>query len=111
MTNAGISNLAAAPSARDGSAAAAPAQSAAHGEFVRLRDYLASQILGQDRLIERLLIALLADGHLLVEGFQRGPLFHNLILTDEVNRAPAKVQSALLGAMAERQISVTARLG
>ena len=38
--------------------------------------------------------------------FQRGPLFHNLILADEVNRAPAKVQSALLEAMAERQISV-----
>ena len=38
--------------------------------------------------------------------FQRGPLFHNLILADEINRAPAKVQSALLEAMAERQISV-----
>ena len=38
--------------------------------------------------------------------FQRGPLFHNLILADEVNRAPAKVQSALLEAMAERQITV-----
>jgi MoxR-like ATPase len=38
--------------------------------------------------------------------FQRGPLFHNLILADEINRAPAKVQSALLEAMAERQITV-----
>jgi len=123
--------------------------------FVRLRDYLSSQIIGQGVLVERLLIALLADGHLLVEGppglaktraikalahavegdaqrvqftpdmlpadltgseiyrpeegtfrFQRGPLFHNLILADEINRAPAKVQSALLEAMAERQISV-----
>lgn len=122
---------------------------------MRLKEYLTSQILGQDKLVERLLIALLADGHLLVEGppglaktraikalahaleadfqrvqftpdllpadltgseiyrpeegtfrFQRGPLFHNLILADEINRAPAKVQSALLEAMAERQISV-----
>ena len=127
----------------------------AHDSFVRLRDYLSSQIIGQSVLVERLLIALLADGHLLVEGppglaktraikalahavegdaqrvqftpdmlpadltgseiyrpeegtfrFQRGPLFHNLILADEINRAPAKVQSALLEAMAERQISV-----
>ncbi len=127
----------------------------AHDAFVRLRDYLSSQIIGQAVLVERLLIALLADGHLLVEGppglaktraikalahavegdaqrvqftpdmlpadltgseiyrpeegtfrFQRGPLFHNLILADEINRAPAKVQSALLEAMAERQISV-----
>lgn len=123
--------------------------------FKTLRRYLESQILGQERLVERLLIALLADGHLLVEGppglaktraikalahglegsfqrvqftpdmlpsdltgsdiyrpdegvfqFQRGPLFHNLILADEVNRAPAKVQSALLEAMGEHQISV-----
>ena len=106
-------------------------------------------------LVNRLLIALLVDGHLLVEGapglaktraikaladhiesdfqriqftpdllpadltgtevyrpadgtfvFQNGPLFNNLILADEVNRAPAKVQSALLEAMAEQQISV-----
>jgi MoxR-like ATPase len=135
--------------------AARPINSAAHIAFTGLRDYLRSQILGQETLVERLLIALLSDGHLLVEGppglaktravkalahaleadfqrvqftpdllpadltgsdiyrpeegtfrFQRGPLFHNLILADEVNRAPAKVQSALLEAMAERQISV-----
>ncbi len=134
---------------------ARPINSAAHIAFTGLRDYLRSQILGQETLVERLLIALLSDGHLLVEGppglaktravkalahaleadfqrvqftpdllpadltgsdiyrpeegtfrFQRGPLFHNLILADEVNRAPAKVQSALLEAMAERQISV-----
>ncbi len=121
----------------------------------RLRQFVASQIIGQDRLIDRLLIALLSDGHLLVEGapglaktravkvlsagiegsfhriqftpdllpadltgtevyrpndgsfrFQQGPLFHNLVLADEVNRAPAKVQSALLEAMGERQITV-----
>lgn len=120
-----------------------------------LRNWLSQQIIGQQHLIDRLLIALLADGHLLVEGapglaktkairtlaqgleadfqrvqftpdllpgditgtdifrpqdgsfqFQKGPLFHNLILADEINRAPAKVQSALLEAMAERQISV-----
>jgi len=116
---------------------------------------LASRIIGQEKLVERLLIALLADGHLLVEGapglakttaikaladylegsfhriqftpdllpsdvtgseiyragsgqfeFQKGPIFHNLVLADEINRAPAKVQSALLEAMAERQVSV-----
>jgi MoxR-like ATPase len=120
-----------------------------------LRTWLGEQIIGQQQLVERLLIALLADGHLLVEGapglaktrairqlaravegdfhriqftpdllpsdvtgtdiyrpqdgsfhFQRGPLFHNLVLADEINRAPAKVQSALLEAMAERQVSV-----
>jgi MoxR-like ATPase len=123
--------------------------------FNALRRYLNSQILGQENLVERLLVALLADGHLLVEGppglaktraikalshgldvvfqriqftpdmlpadltgseifrpeegvfkFQKGPLFHHLILADEVNRAPAKVQAALLEAMGEGQISV-----
>jgi MoxR-like ATPase len=121
----------------------------------QIRQWLNSQIVGQPQLIDRLLIALVADGHLLVEGapglaktkaiktladviqgnfhriqftpdllpsdvtgtdiyrpetgtfeFQRGPIFHNLVLADEINRAPAKVQSALLEAMAERQISV-----
>ena len=128
-----------------------PTQSAVHS----LKDHLNSQIIGQEALVERMLIALLADGHLLVEGapglaktrainvlsqgieadfhrvqftpdllpadltgteiyrpqqglfeFQTGPLFHNLILADEINRAPAKVQAALLEAMAERQITV-----
>ena len=138
--------------------AANPARGgAAQSAFIRLREYLRTQILGQETLVERLLVALLSDGHLLVEGppglaktraikalahavetdfqrvqftpdllpadltgsdiyrpeegsfrFQRGPLFHNLILADEINRAPAKVQSALLEAMAERQISVGA---
>jgi len=126
-----------------------------HQNINQLKDWLASKIVGQEHLIERLMIALLADGHLLVEGapglaktkaiktlsegmdadfhrvqftpdllpaditgsdiyrpqegtfeFQAGPLFHNLVLADEINRAPAKVQSALLEAMAERQISV-----
>ena len=149
MINAGTGHVAAVPTVSD----AASVRSA----VMRLKDYLTSQIVGQDKLVERLLIALLADGHLLVEGppglaktraikalahaleadfqrvqftpdllpadltgseiyrpeegtfrFQRGPLFHNLILADEINRAPAKVQSALLEAMAERQISVGA---
>jgi MoxR-like ATPase len=120
-----------------------------------LEDWLSSQIIGQSHLVQRLIIALLANGHLLVEGapglaktraiktladgvegsfhriqftpdllpgdvtgteiyrpqeanfhFQKGPVFHNMVLADEVNRAPAKVQSALLEAMAERQVSV-----
>lgn len=124
-------------------------------QFKQLHEHLAQQVVGQPELIEHLLIAILADGHLLVEGppglaktravqalatgiesnfhrvqftpdllpadltgtdiyrpetgefiFQPGPLFHNLILADEINRAPAKVQSALLEAMAERQITV-----
>jgi MoxR-like ATPase len=121
----------------------------------KLKQHVQQHIIGQDTLVDRMLIALLADGHLLVEGapglaktkaikilsdgiesnfhriqftpdllpadltgtevyrpqdgsfvFQQGPLFHNLILADEINRAPAKVQSALLEAMAERQITV-----
>ena len=124
----------------------------------QLEQWLGSQIIGQQDLIHKLLIALLADGHLLVEGapglaktraikqmaegiegsfhriqftpdllpgdvtgtdifrpqqgvfeFQQGPIFNNLILADEINRAPAKVQSALLEAMAERQVSIGTR--
>ena len=120
-----------------------------------LKDHINQEIIGQDILVERMLIGLLADGHILVEGapglaktrainvlskgihgdfhrvqftpdllpadltgteifrpqqgtfeFQKGPLFHNLILADEINRSPAKVQAALLEAMAERQITV-----
>ncbi|RLT93508.1 AAA family ATPase [Ketobacter sp.] len=123
--------------------------------ILALKESLCEQIIGQAHLVDRLLIAILADGHLLVEGapglaktkaikalakgvegdfhriqftpdllpadvtgteiyrpqdgsftFQPGPIFHNLVLADEINRAPAKVQSALLEAMAERQISV-----
>ncbi|MBB6064282.1 AAA family ATPase [Pseudoxanthomonas broegbernensis] len=126
-----------------------------HAAFLRLRDSLSAAIVGQAALVERLLIALLADGHLLVEGapglakttairtlaahleadfarvqftpdllpadltgtevwrpqdgrfeFQPGPVFHPLLLADEINRAPAKVQSALLEAMGERQVTV-----
>jgi len=123
--------------------------------FSRLKKQLCQQIVGQEALVDRLMIALLADGHLIVEGapglaktrainalsnglegdfhriqftpdllpadltgteiyrpqdgsfrFNKGPIFHNLILADEINRAPAKVQSALLEAMAERQVTV-----
>ena len=132
----------------------APAHTA-QAAFNRLREELDDCIIGQQALVEHLLIALLADGHLLVEGapglakttaikelakridgdfhrlqftpdllpgdltgtdiyhpqdgsfsFQQGPIFHNLVLADEINRAPAKVQSALLEAMGERQITV-----
>jgi MoxR-like ATPase len=124
-------------------------------QFQKLEAHASGLIIGQSHLINRMLIALLCDGHLLVEGapglaktraikvlaesiegdfhrlqftpdllpadltgtdiyrpqegtfeFRKGPLFHNLILADEINRAPAKVQSALLEAMEERQISV-----
>ncbi|MFD0739207.1 AAA family ATPase [Lysobacter koreensis] len=126
-----------------------------HDAFRALREALSTEIVGQAALIERLLIALLADGHLLVEGapglaktsairalaarldaefarvqftpdllpadltgtevwrpqdgrfeFQPGPIFHPIVLADEINRAPAKVQSALLEAMGERQVTV-----
>lgn len=125
------------------------------GAFKALNGAANELIIGQHRLMERLLIALLSNGHLLVEGapglakttaikviadriegdfhriqftpdllpadltgteiyrpqegsfeFQQGPIFHNLILADEVNRAPAKVQSALLEAMGEHQVTV-----
>jgi MoxR-like ATPase len=124
-------------------------------KFVSLEALLAELVVGQTTLLNRMLVALLCDGHLLVEGapglaktraikvlshsvegdfhrlqftpdllpadltgteiyrpqdasfvFRQGPLFHNLVLADEVNRAPAKVQSALLEAMGERQITV-----
>jgi len=133
----------------------AGALSPAQAVFLQAKKRLDGLVLGQEQLTSRLLITLLADGHLLVEGapglaktravkclaslidaafhrvqftpdllpsdltgtdiyqpqqgtfsFQQGPLFHNIILADEINRAPAKVQSALLEAMAERQITV-----
>jgi len=123
--------------------------------FDNFRQYLSKHIIGQHQLIDSMLICLLSDGHILVEGmpglakttavkslaeaiegdfhriqftpdllpadligtdiyqhergefeFRAGPLFHNIILADEINRAPPKVQSALLEAMGERQITV-----
>jgi MoxR-like ATPase len=121
----------------------------------KLRDEIGQAVIGQDAVVERLLVALLANGHVLLEGmpglaktllikslgtalgvqferiqftpdllpsdvvgtmiFQpksgefsphRGPIFANLVLADEINRAPAKVQSALLEAMQERQVTI-----
>lgn len=126
-----------------------------HEQISRLRAFLNQQVIGQGGFTLRLLIALLADGHLLVEGapglakttaiktlasgleadfhrvqftpdllpaditgtdiyrpqdgsfrFQPGPIFHNLVLADEINRAPAKVQAALLEAMGEHQVTI-----
>ncbi|SJN59014.1 MoxR family ATPase [Vibrio ruber] len=122
--------------------------------FQQLQHYLNSQVIGQEALVRQVLVALLADGHILVEGppglaktraiksladsiegsfhrvqftpdllpadltgtdifrpetgefqFQPGPVFHSLLLADEINRAPAKVQAAMLEAMAERQVT------
>jgi MoxR-like ATPase len=124
-------------------------------KFGKLESHLKRLVVGQEKPLNRMLVTLLCDGHLLVEGapglaktraikvlshsiegdfhrlqftpdllpadltgteiyrpqdgsfvFRKGPLFHNLVLADEVNRAPAKVQSALLEAMGERQITV-----
>ncbi len=132
--------------------------SAARRRLQELALHLNTQIVGQPALIDRILVCLLCDGHLLVEGapglakttaiktlgdclevdvqriqftpdllpsdvvgtevyrpetgsfpFQPGPIFHHLILADEINRAPAKVQSALLEAMAERQVTVAGK--
>lgn len=129
----------------------------ARDDIISLGNRISQSIIGQDAMVERLLLGLLANGHLLVEGlpglaktraikslaknlnaelsrvqftpdllpaditgseiyfsdggkgefkFQQGPIFANLILADEINRAPAKVQSALLEAMEERQVTV-----
>ena len=127
-------------------------------QILEVQQRLGEAIIGQEQVIERLLIALLANGNVLMEGlpglaktrsikslaaqldaefrriqftpdllpadltgteiyrpaegtfeFQQGPIFHNLILADEVNRAPAKVQSALLEAMEERQVPANPR--
>lgn len=124
-------------------------------KIISLKKYMETKIIGQEDLVKKLIITLLADGHALVEGapglaktkaiktlarsinaaynriqftpdllpsdiigseiylaakgefeFRPGPVFANLVLADEINRAPAKVQSALLEAMAERQVSV-----
>lgn len=124
-------------------------------EFLKLRTHLEQVIIGQKKLLDRLLISLLTGGHVLLEGapglakttavntlasgvnagFQRiqftpdlmpgdltgidifdpeahqfkfieGPIFHEIVLADEINRAPPKVQSALLEAMAEHQVTV-----
>ena len=127
----------------------------ASAPFQRLIGEVGKTIVGQEKLIHRMLVGLLANGHLLIEGVpglakttavaclakairtdfqrlqftpdllpadligtqvyrpqtqefvvQKGPVFSNLILADEINRAPAKVQSALLEAMQERQVTI-----
>ncbi len=132
----------------------APAETEVQAAFAQARAELLRKLVGREALIDRLLIALLAGGHLLVEGapglaktravklfaetlstrfariqatpdllpsdltgadvlrpqtgsfeFSEGPLFSNVVLVDEINRAPPKVQSALLEAMAEGQIT------
>jgi MoxR-like ATPase len=70
----------------------------------KLRNEIGQAVIGQDVVIERLLVALLANGHVLTT--HKGPIFANLVLADEINRAPAKVQSALLEAMQERQVTI-----
>ncbi len=126
----------------------------ARESFTKLRTQLQAGMVGQEQVIQSLLVGLLADGHILLEGapglaktrvarmlatsfegdfkriqftpdllpsdltgssiydqrehrfnFQKGPLFSNFVLADEINRSPAKVQSALLEAMEERQIT------
>lgn len=128
-------------------------QSSAH--LTEVRTEIAKTVVGQDAIISRLLIAILADGHVLIEGVpglaktlivsslaqslqasfariqftpdllpaditgtlifnqktaefspKKGPIFANFILADEINRAPSKVQSALLEAMQERQVTI-----
>ena len=130
---------------------------AAHDQITELKDRMQRSIIGQEQVVERLLLTLLCNGNVLVEGlpglaktravkglaknlesdfsriqftpdllpaditgsemylgeeaaerfvFQPGPIFANIVLADEVNRAPAKVQAALLEAMEERQITV-----
>ncbi|GMG85814.1 AAA family ATPase [Biformimicrobium ophioploci] len=132
----------------------------AHKEILRLRATMQNAVLGQEDLVDKLLLAMLADGHLLLEGlpgsaktraikalaaaldapfgriqftpdllpsdvtgtevyhseggretlsFQPGPVFNSVVLADEINRAPAKVQSSLLEAMEERQVTVAGK--
>jgi len=136
------------------------ASSAARDAILELKTRIGKSVLGQDRLVESMLMGLLANGNLLIESlpglaktravktlaknlaadlsrvqftpdllpsdvtgaeiyvqtekggqfsFQKGPIFANLVLADEINRAPAKVQSALLEAMEERQVTVAGK--
>jgi MoxR-like ATPase len=129
----------------------------ARDDILKLGDRVGQSVIGQEQMVERLLLGVISNGHILVEGlpglaktraikslaknleselsriqftpdllpadvtgseiyisdgtksafqFQQGPIFANLILADEINRAPAKVQSALLEAMEERQVTV-----
>ncbi len=141
-------------------AEAKPAKSSARDAVLELKSRIGKSVLGQDHLVESMLIGLLANGNLLIESlpglaktravktlakhlaadlsrvqftpdllpsdvtgaeiyvqtdkggqfqFEKGPIFANLVLADEINRAPAKVQSALLEAMEERQVTVAGK--
>ncbi len=130
-------------------------KSTRNNKIITLKNNLQKYVIGQEELIENLIIAILTEGHILIEGvpglaktlaanslaksinaefkriqftpdllptdligteifnheknsfeFKKGPLFSNIILADEINRAPSKVQSALLESMAEKQITV-----
>ncbi len=132
-----------------------PAIKAASEPFARLREQIHSVIVGQEKMLHQMLIGILSNGHILLEGVpglaktmavsclargintqfrrlqftpdllpadligtmiyqpqkgeftvKKGPIFANTILADEINRAPAKVQSALLEAMQERQVTI-----
>lgn len=131
------------------------AQKIGDNKLARLKSSIESRVIGQKDLVESMLVCLLCDGHMLIEGmpglakttaakalangidaefhrvqftpdllpsdligtdifiqekgnfsFRKGPIFHNILLADEINRAPAKVQSALLEAMEEKQVTV-----
>jgi MoxR-like ATPase len=145
---------------RTTSATPAQTSSPAHNAILELKARIGKSVLGQDHLVESMLMGLLANGNLLIESlpglaktravktlaknlaadlsrvqftpdllpsdvtgaeiyvqtdkggqfsFQKGPIFANLVLADEINRAPAKVQSALLEAMEERQVTVAGK--
>jgi MoxR-like ATPase len=132
----------------------------AHAEIITLKQKMQASIIGQEEVIDRLLIGILANGNILLEGlpglaktravkalaknletkfgriqftpdllpadvtgsevyystdgvgtfkFEPGPIFANIVLGDEINRAPAKVQSAMLEAMEERQVTVSGK--
>ena len=144
-----------APASAAKAKAASKKQNVNRDKLDSVRAHIASRVIGQQQLVDGMLVCLLSDGHLLVEGlpglakttavkalseaiegdfhrvqftpdllpsdlvgtdiyrhekgafeFRPGPLFHNILLADEINRAPAKVQSALLESMAERQVTV-----
>ena len=63
-------------------------------------------VVGMNHVTDQLLMALIAGGHVLLEGVRKGPVFCQLLLADELNRAPARTQSSLLEAMQERQVTI-----
>jgi MoxR-like ATPase len=137
-----------------------PSENSSHDAVLQLKEHVSRSIIGQETVIDRLILGLLCNGNILMEGlpglaktraiktlsqhlesefsriqftpdllpsditgseiylgeeaeerfvFQPGPIFSNLVLADEINRAPAKVQAALLEAMEERQVTVAGK--